>query len=68
MSDVFVERKDDGTYRALQNKKTIATGETQAETIDEAKENRTKPDESPIFAERVRNTEEGRRDKWRRVY
>jgi len=68
MSDVFVERKDDRTYRALQNKRTIATGETQAETIDEARDNRTKPDESPMFAERVRNTEEGRRDKWRRVY
>lgn len=68
MSDVFIERKDDGTYRAIQNKRTIATGDTQADTIDEARSSRTRPDESPMFAERVRHTDEGKPDKWRRVY
>ena len=31
MSNVFVERKDDGTYVATQDKKVIARGDTQAE-------------------------------------
>lgn len=64
MSNVFVERKDDGTYVATQDKKVIARGDTQAETIDKAQDKR--PDD-PILAERVRNTTGGSRDKWRRV-
>ncbi len=64
MSNVFVERKDDGTYAAIQDKKVIARGDTQAETIDKVREK--KPDDS-ILAERVRNTDVGSRDKWRHV-
>ena len=67
MSDVFIERKPDATYRAIQNKRTIGTGDTQSDAIDEARTNRKNPDD-PMFAERVRNTEEGKPDKWRRVY
>lgn len=64
MSNVFVERKDDGTYAAIQDKKVIARGDTQAQTIDKAQAKR--PDD-PILAERVRMTTGGSRDKWRRV-
>jgi hypothetical protein len=65
MSDIFVEREDDGTYRAIQNKKTIATGATQEETA--LKAHKLKPND-PILAERVRKTPEGSPDKWRRMY
>ena len=65
MADIFVEQKDDGTYRAIQNKKTIATGNTQAQT---AKRAHTKKPDDPILAERVRDTNKGSRDKWRRLY
>jgi hypothetical protein len=65
MIEIFVEQKDDGTYRALLNGRTIATGTTQEETCDKSHELR--PD-AAVFAERVRNTKGGSRDKWRRVY
>jgi hypothetical protein len=65
MSDVFVERKDDGTYVAYQNKRVIARGSTQAETAEKA--HRNAPGD-PVFVERVRDTKGGSRDKWRRVY
>jgi hypothetical protein len=64
MSNVFVERQDDGSYAAIQNKRVIARGETQAETIDKAQKKRP---EDPVLAERVRMTTGGSRDKWRRV-
>lgn len=64
MSNVFIERKDDGTYAAIQDKKVIARGETQAETIEKARVKR--PDDA-ILAERVRMTTGGSRDKWRSV-
>ena len=67
MSVVFIEQKPDGAYRATQNKKTIGTGDTQADAIDRARRNRKNPDD-PMFAERVRDTGVGHRDKWRRVY
>jgi hypothetical protein len=65
MSNVFVERKDDGTYVARQNHQIIANGSTQAETAERA--HRKAPGD-PVFVERVRNTTGGSRDKWRRVY
>ena len=65
MSNIFVERKPDGTYVARQNHRIIATGSTQAGTAEEA--HKLKPDD-PVFVERVRNTTGGSRDKWRRVY
>jgi hypothetical protein len=65
MSNIFVEREDDGKYTATQNHRAIATGDTQRQTIDRAR--RVKPDD-PVLAERVRDTDVGGRDKWRRVY
>jgi hypothetical protein len=65
MSDIYVEREDDGTYVATQKHRTIATGKRQRETIDRAR--RIKPDD-PVLAERQRYTEKGKPDKWRRVY
>jgi len=65
MSNIYVEVEDDGTYVATQNHRTVATGNTQRQTIDRAR--RTKPDD-PVLAERVRDTKTGGRDKWRRVY
>ena len=65
MSDIFVERKPNGNYAAIQNKHVIATGSTQAEAG--ARAHRAKP-EDPVLAERFRNTSSGSRDKWRRMY
>jgi hypothetical protein len=65
MSDIFVERKPNGKYAAIQNKHVIATGSTQAEAGPRA--HPAKP-EDPVLAERVRNTSGGSRDKWRRMY
>jgi len=42
MSNIYVEQEDDGTYVATQNHRTVATGNTQRQTIDRAR--RTKPD------------------------
>jgi len=64
MSNIYVEQHD-GTFVATQNKRVIATGDTQRQTIDRAR--RVEPDD-PVLAERVRDTEVGGRDKWRRVY
>lgn len=65
MSNIFLERKKDGTYVATQNGRTIATGETQTEAGTKA--HQKKPND-PILAERVRDTDVGKRDKWRRIY
>ena len=65
MSDIFVERKDDGTWRAIQNHRTLTTGRTQAQTADKAHEIR--PDDD-VFAERVRHTTGGKPNKWRRIH
>jgi hypothetical protein len=65
MTNIFVERKKNGTYVATQNGRTIATGDTQAEAGSRA--HRKKPDD-PILAERQRDTDVGTRDKWRRLY
>lgn len=65
MSNIYVEREDNGKYLATQNKHFIATGDTQRQAIDRAR--RAQPDD-PVLAERVRETEVSGRDKWRRVY
>ena len=65
MSNIFLERKKDGTYVATQNGRTIATGNTQAEAGSRA--HKRKPDD-PILAERVHKTNVGKPDKWRRFY
>jgi hypothetical protein len=63
MPIIQVERKDDGRYRALQNHKTIATGDTQREAAENARDKRP---HDTIEVERVRDTSGGSRDKWRR--
>ena len=65
MSNIYIEQQPDHTYRATQNKRVIATGDTQAETVVRA---RRRSPEDPVLAERVRDTKRGSRDKWRRVY
>lgn len=65
MSNIYVEREDDGTYVATQNKRIIARGDTQAQTVARAR--RQEPDDA-VLAERVRDTKGGVRDKWRRAY
>jgi len=65
VSNIYIERENDRTYVATQNKRVIATGNTQAETAARAHRNRP---EDPILAERVRDTKSGSRDKWRRLY
>jgi hypothetical protein len=65
MSNIFLERKKDGTYVATQNGRTIAQGDTQAQTGSRA--HKKKPND-PILAERVRDTDVGGPDKWRRLY
>jgi len=65
MPNILIERQDDGSYEATRNGKTVATGDTQAQANDRAK--RKHPDD-PRLAERVRDTEGGSRDKWRRIY
>ncbi len=65
MSNIYVEREEDGTYVATQKKREVASGDTQAQTV--ARAHRKKPND-PVLAERVRDTKRGSRDKWRRVY
>jgi hypothetical protein len=65
MSNIYIEQKADGSYRAIQNKQTIATGSTQADTAMRAHWQRPA---DPILAERVRETSVGSPDKWRRFY
>ncbi|HKV77684.1 MAG TPA: DUF5678 domain-containing protein [Candidatus Sulfotelmatobacter sp.] len=65
MSNIYVEREEDGTYVATQNNRVIASGDTQAQAVARAR--RKEPDD-PVLAERVRDTKRGSRDKWRRVY
>ncbi len=64
MSSIYLERKDN-TYVATQNGRTGAIGDTQAEAGSRA--HQRKPND-PIWAERVRDTDVGHRDKWRRFY
>lgn len=65
MSNIYVEQQPDGTYRATQKHRVIAEGGTQRQTINRAR--RVEPDD-PVLAERVRDTNVGGRDKWRRAY
>jgi Family of unknown function (DUF5678) len=64
MSNIYIEKEED-RYVAYQNKKVIAQGDTQMQAAKRA--HRESPDD-PILAERVRNTDRGSRDKWRRIY
>jgi hypothetical protein len=64
MSNVFIESDDEG-YKAIQNRKVIARGNTQLETGEKAHDMR--PNDT-ILAERQRHTDEGSPDKWRRMF
>ena len=61
----FVERRPEGDYAVRRKGSERASDvlDTQKEAIERARE--LNPDRSPLV-ERVRNTDEGRRDKWRR--
>lgn len=65
VANIYIEQQPDGTYAATQKGRVIAEGDTQRQTIDRAR--REEPDD-PCLAERVRTTDVGGRDKWRRVY
>jgi len=66
MSEFFIERREDeGDYaiRRRGAKKASDVCETQAEAIERAEE--IDPN-ATILVERVRNTNQGSRDKWRK--
>jgi hypothetical protein len=62
---VFIEREADGRWKTIQNKQIIARSETQKSTGDKA--NALRPND-PILGERVRTTENGIPDKWRKLH
>jgi len=61
----YVERNDDGKYSAKKGgaQRASAVENTQAAAIERAKEIDPK---APIHVERVRDTDVGSRDKWRK--
>lgn len=66
MSDrFFIERREQGDYavRRPGSERASAVEQTQSEAIARARE--LKPD-ATVLVERVRNTSEGSRDKWRK--
>jgi hypothetical protein len=62
---VFVERRDEGDYAVRRPNSDRASDvlPTQAEAIDRARE--IAPD-ATVLVERVRDTDQGGRDKWRK--
>ena len=63
---LFVERRSQGDYavRWVGSDRASAVASTQAEAIARAKQ--LNPDRAPLV-ERVRNTDIGQRDKWRKA-
>jgi hypothetical protein len=63
---VFVERRDDGRYAIVRGgaERASAILSTQAEAIARAKQLGS---DRPPLVERVRNTDVGQRDKWRKA-
>lgn len=63
--ELYVERRDEGDYaiRRPSSDRASDVRETQAEAIERARE--IDPD-AAIHVERVRDTDRGSRDKWRR--
>jgi hypothetical protein len=61
----FIERREEGDYaiRKPNSDRASGTADTQKEAIERAKE--MNPD-ATIRVERVRNTDAGSRDKWRK--
>jgi hypothetical protein len=64
-NELFIEQRNDGDYAIRRPGAERASGveQTQAEAIERARE--IEPNAS-IFVERVRNTDVGGRDKWRK--
>jgi hypothetical protein len=62
---IFIEQREEGDYavRRPNSERASAVLPTQAEAIERAKE--IAPDAS-ILVERVRDTDRGERDKWRK--
>lgn len=65
MPNIYIEQQPDASFEANRKGKVVALGDTQKQANDRAR--RAYPDD-PRLAERVRNTEGGSRDKWRRIY
>lgn len=65
-TDLFIEQREQGDYavRRANSERASAVEPTQAEAIARARELDA---DAAIFVERVRNTEGGAPDKWRRV-
>jgi Uncharacterized protein conserved in bacteria (DUF2188) len=63
---LFVERREQGDYavRRANSERASAVRPTQAEAIERAR--KLNPDKSPLV-ERVRHTERGNPDKWRKL-
>jgi len=63
--ELYVERRDEGDYaiRRPSSERASDVRDTQAEAIDRARE--IAPN-AAIHVERVRNTNRGSRDKWRK--
>jgi len=61
----YIERNDEGKYTATKGgaDRASAVRDTQAEAIERARD--IDPD-APIHVERVRHTDEGSPDKWRK--
>lgn len=64
--ELYIERREKGDYaiRKPGSERASATGKTQAEAIERARQ--LNPD-AAIHVERVRDTSVGGRDKWRRL-
>ena len=62
----YIERIDDGKYAATKGgaDRASAVRDTQSEAIERAREIDS---EAPIHVERVRNTDQGSRDRWRKL-
>jgi hypothetical protein len=64
-NELYIERRPEGDYavRRPDSERASAVENTQSEAIDTARE--IEPD-AAIHVERVRNTNRGSRDKWRK--
>jgi hypothetical protein len=62
---IYIERRDEGDYAIRRGgaDRASAVERTQGDAIDRARQ--IAPD-APIHVERVRNTDVGHRDKWRK--
>ena len=65
LKDTIITRKPDGSYKATHNGRTIGTGDTQNEAAWNGQDARPN---APVVAQRVRDTEEGYPDEFRRIY